>query len=436
MPLSTPWAVSLARPSATSCSDAPRQAADVIVIGAGIVGASCAYALALRGLTVHIVERDAPARGASGACEGNLVLWDRPTVADLLLARWSHERWAELAGELLAETGIDIEFDRKGSLMLVQDDGAALAAREKCAWLAGQGVVFEWLGKAALHEAEPDLSDDVPEAAYFPRDAQIEPRLATMALVAGARRRGAVAHTHEPVISLTVAPEGGRAIVTTPRHSIEAPWVVVAAGVWTSGVLAGLVDLPVTARKGQIAVVTGGGVRVRHKVMEAGYVHTVSSDETALQVATVVESTRSGSVLLGSSRLLTGPDDRAVDLDVLNRIIARAITFFPGLARSRVIRSYAGLRPMSPDHTPIVGPLPSYPEVVIATGHEGGGVMMAAATGELVARTILGEEAPVSGAPYLPARLLVSAVPARVDRDQSRQRQAPAGRRRSSRWRS
>ena len=379
--------------------------ADVVVIGAGIVGASCAYALASRGLIVHLVERNAPARGTSGACEGNLVLWDRPTAPDLRLARWSFDRWAELAGELLVETGIDIEFDRKGSLMLAQDEVAARAAQEKCAWLAEQGVAFEWLDQVALHEAEPDLAPDIPQAAYFPLDAQIEPRLATAGLVAAARRHGAVAHMHEPVTALTVGPEAGHMTVSTPRHAIEAPWVVVAAGIGSSSVLAGLVDLPITARKGQIAVVTGGGVNIRHKVMEAGYAHSVSSDDAALQVATVVESTRSGSILLGSSRVVTGPDDLSVDVDVLNRIVSRAIYFYPGLARMRVIRSYAGLRPMSPDHTPIVGPLPAQPQVVVATGHEGGGVMMAAATGELVALHILGKAAPVSYEPYLPARL-------------------------------
>lgn len=390
---------------ASSCSDDPRMSSDVVVIGAGIVGASCAYALALRGLAVQIVERNAPARGTSGACEGNLVLWDRPTAPDLQLARWSFGRWAELADELLADTGIDIEFDRKGSLMLAQDEAAATAARDKCAWLAEQGVAFEWLDKAALHEAEPDLAPDIPEAAYFPFDAQIEPRLATGGLVAAARRHGAVAHMHEVVTSLTVEPGGGHVTVTTPRHLIEAKWVVVAAGIGSSNVLAGLVDLPITARKGQIAVVTGGGVNVRHKVMEAGYAHSVSSDDAALQVATVVESTRSGSILLGSSRVVTDPDDLAVDVDVLNRIVRRAISFYPGLARMRVIRSYAGLRPMSPDHTPIVGPMPAHPQVIVATGHEGGGVMMAAATGELVALHILGKAAPVSVEPYLPARL-------------------------------
>lgn len=386
-----------------SCNDQRHVHGEVVVVGAGIVGASCAYALALRGFSVHLVERDAPARGSSGACEGNLVLWDRPTAPDLELARWSHARWAELAGELLDETGLDIEFDRKGSLMLAHDEDALGAAREKCTWLAEHNVAFEWLDRAALHEAEPVLAPDLQSGVYFPLDAQIEPRIATAALVAAAQRRGAAVHLHELVVSIAPASDGHTATVTTSRHEIEATHVIVAAGVWTPRLLAGIAEIPVTARKGQIAVVTAE-IDVRHKAMEAGYVRTVSSDESGLQVATVVESTRSGSILLGSSRLGTHPDDRDVDVAVLNQIVTRAIRFIPGLAKARLLRSYAGLRPMSSDHTPIIGPLPGQASILVATGHEGGGVMMAAATGELIARRIAGETAPVSDEPYLPAR--------------------------------
>ncbi len=390
-----------------------RRAVDVghsaaaVVIGAGIVGAACAYALAIRGLSVVLVERDAPARGTSGACEGNLVLWDRPTVPDLELTRWSHRRWEELSGELFDATGLDIEFDRKGSLMLAQDEATLAAAQARCAWLAEQGVPHEWLDGAALHEVEPDLAPSIEHGALFPMDSQIEPRIATAALVAGARARGTAVLLHEPVTSIELRDDGRRAVVTTAEHVVETPHLVVAAGVWTPRLLAGIVDLPVSARKGQIAVVTAP-IHVRHKVMEAGYAGTVASSAGGLQIAAVVESTRSGSILLGSSRLLTDPDDRTVDVDVLGRIVARALEFFPGLASGRLFRSYAGLRPMSPDHAPLVGPLPGRPAVLLATGHEGGGVMMAAATGELIARRVTGEPIPVPDAALLPDRLVAA----------------------------
>ena len=379
---------------------------DVVVIGAGIVGASCAYALARRGLTVHLVERDAPARGTSGACEGNLMLFDRPTVPDLHLAQWSIERWAQVAVELLDQTGVDIEFERKGSIILVPDDAAAASARERCSWLGSHGVVSEWLHGVGLHELEPDVAPDIREAAFFPADCQIEPRLATAGLVMAAARAGAVIRLHESVVAITAGGEDGHATVTTTYGSTNAAFVVLAAGVWSRGLLAGIWDVPIVARKGQIAVVSGGGVRVRHKVMEAAYAGTVSSDESALQIATVIEATRSGTILLGSSRLTVDPADRAADMVALNRIVARAVRFFPALSGSVLVRTYAGLRPMAPDHTPIVGPLPDHPSVLLATGHEGGGVMMAAATGELIAHHVLGQVPPLAIDSYLPTRLL------------------------------
>lgn len=381
------------------------RSADAVVIGAGIIGAACAYSLTLRGLSVLLIERDAPARGASGACEGNLVLWDRPTAPDLEVTRWSHRRWEELSGELLEATGMDIEFERKGSLMLAQDEPTLAAARARCAWLAEHDVPHEWLDAAALHEVEPDLTPAIEHGALFPEDSQIEPRIATAALVAGARGQGATVLLHEPVLSIELRDNGRRAVVTTTGRGVETPHLVVAAGVWTPRLLAGVVDLPVSARKGQIAVVTAA-IQVRHKVMEAGYAGTVASGEGGLLIAAVVESTRSGSILLGSSRLVTDPDDRTVDVDVLGRIVARALEFFPGLASGRLLRSYAGLRPMSPDHAPLVGPVPGRPSVMLATGHEGGGVMMAAATGELIARQVTGEEIPVPYAALLPDRLV------------------------------
>jgi D-hydroxyproline dehydrogenase subunit beta len=97
----------------------------------------------------------------------------------------------------------------------------------------------------------------------------------------------------------------------------------------------------------------------------------------------VVESTASGTTLLGSSREHRGFDVE-VDLDVAAAVARRAARFFPVLRELRVLRMYAGLRPLSPDHLPIIGPLAEAGNVCVATGHEGAGVGLAPATGELV----------------------------------------------------
>ena len=98
----------------------------------------------------------------------------------------------------------------------------------------------------------------------------------------------------------------------------------------------------------------------------------------------VVESTPSGTVLLGSSRRHMG-FDREVELGVAGAIARRAARFFPILEDARALRVYAGLRPLTPDHIPIIGPFAEAPNLCVATGHEGAGIALAPATGELVA---------------------------------------------------
>jgi D-hydroxyproline dehydrogenase subunit beta len=167
--------------------------------------------------------------------------------------------------------------------------------------------------------------------------------------------------------------------------------VVVACGVWSPELVRGLgVALPITPRKGHILVTERGAYRFRRKLSEASYLTAVESDSDALRVAMVVESTAAGTVLIGSSRERSELD-RQVDQRVAGLIAERAIRFFPRLARVGAIRTYAGLRPLSADHLPLIGPLPGHEDVYVAAGHEGAGISLAPATAELVASLVLGE---------------------------------------------
>ena len=130
-------------------------------------------------------------------------------------------------------------------------------------------------------------------------------------------------------------------------------------------------------------------VRFRRKLSEAGYVAAVEADDAELQIAMVVESTPSGTALLGSSRQHVG-FDREVEISVAGAIARRAARFFPVLRDARALRVYAGLRPLTPDHVPIIGPFAEAPNICVATGHEGAGIGLAPATGELVAELVHG----------------------------------------------
>jgi glycine/D-amino acid oxidase-like deaminating enzyme len=161
--------------------------------------------------------------------------------------------------------------------------------------------------------------------------------------------------------------------------------------------------VPVSPRRGFILVTEPLPPIIRHKVYSAGYVATVASSSPALQTSTVVEGTRSGPVLIGASRERVGYDS-TLSVPVLRQLARGATQLFPVLAQVRTIRAYAGFRPYSPDHLPVIGVDPRIDGVVHACGHEGGGIGLAPATGEMVAELLTGGQTHVSAEPFSPAR--------------------------------
>jgi glycine/D-amino acid oxidase-like deaminating enzyme len=138
---------------------------------------------------------------------------------------------------------------------------------------------------------------------------------------------------------------------------------------------------------------------VRHKVYDADYVGAVGSGEADLQTSTVVESTRGGTVLIGSSRERVGFDD-IIRVRVLRELARKAIGLFPFLGDVPVMRAYGGFRPYAPDHLPVIGPDPRIEGLWHATGHEGAGIGLAASTGRLIAELFLGLDPHVDPKPF------------------------------------
>src|SRR5690606_10084893 len=138
---------------------------------------------------------------------------------------------------------------------------------------------------------------------------------------------------------------------------------------------------------------------IRRKVYAAEYVDAVASDDAGFQSAAVVEGTRAGTVLIGSSRERRQVDD-SYPLPVLRRIAAQALALFPFLAGGRVLRAYRGFRPYSPDHLPVIGPDPRVAGLWHATGHEGAGIGLAPATGAMIAAQVTGGASDVDPAPF------------------------------------
>ncbi len=377
-------------------SELPRTA-DVVVVGAGVVGAACAEALTRAGLRVCVIDRVGPAAGSSSAGEGNLLVSDKLPGPELDLARHSLRLWQEFA----ARSAVGFEFDPKGGVVVAGSVAGADGLRQTVTAQRGSGVSAELVEGADLLALEPMLAPDLILGAYYPQDAQVQPMLAVRALLAAADVE--VVGGCE-LLGATRDRNGELVSVATSLGPIATSRVVIAAGAVSAGVAALVgASVPVVPRRGHVVVTEPVSMLVRHKVYEADYVAAVESDDAGLLTSAVVEGTEAGPILLGSSRELVG-FDRRPSLAAIAGITARAVRIFPFLKDIRAMRSYLGFRPATPDHLPIIGPDAVAAGVWHATGHEGAGVGLALGTADLIRALLSGEAPAVAGEPFAPSR--------------------------------
>jgi glycine/D-amino acid oxidase-like deaminating enzyme len=374
---------------------------DVVIIGAGIVGACCAWSCAQAGLSVTVVDRGPVAGGTTGAGEGNILVSDKEPGPELDLALLSRASWAALGDDI----GGPCELDPKGGLVVASrqetlDHLISFAESQRA-----HGVIAEHVAAADLSQHEPHISPDLAGGVYYPQDMQVQPMLAAAHLLDAARRQyGARVMTNVEVLGIDRDAEGSVTGVRTSQGVIDTRYVVNAAGTW-GGEIAALagVHVPILPRRGFILVTEPLPPLIRHKVYAADYVANVASDSAGLETSAVVEGTHSGTVLIGASRERVG-FDRTLDWKVVQRLAAQAIEVFPVLADVSLLRTYGGFRPYCPDHLPVIGPDPRAPGLLHACGHEGAGVGLAAATGDLIAQSITGAPSSLDLSAFSPAR--------------------------------
>ncbi|MGV9758323.1 NAD(P)/FAD-dependent oxidoreductase [Streptomyces tricolor] len=374
-----------------------RLTCDVVVVGAGMVGAACAWYAARAGLDVRLVDRGPVSGGTTGAGEGNLLVSDKEPGPELELALLSGRLWAELA----QEHGTAIEYEPKGGLVVASTPRTLAALEDFAAGQRRAGVTAVPVGGDRLGELEPHMAPGMAGGVHYPQDAQVMPALAAARL---ARASGAALHGGRTVTGVLRTADGTVYGVRTDRGEIHAPAVVNAAGTW-GGDLAALagVRLPVLPRRGFVLVTEPLPRMVRHKVYAADYVADVASDSAALRSSPVVEGTAAGPVLIGATRERVG-FDRSLSLTAVRALAAGAIGLFPFLERVRALRTYAGFRPYLPDHLPAIGPDPRAPGLFHACGHEGAGIGLAPGTGQLIAHALTGKAPELDLTPFRPER--------------------------------
>ena len=324
---------------------------------------------------------------------------------ELALALRGMELWHQLAAEA-REAGERIEFEAKGGLLVAHDD-CELEALSSFA--ESQRPVRST--RRDRHRCcvcttlEPALAKSLSGGAFYDQDCQVQPMLAVDFLVRQFAARGGRLVREAEVVGADHDSQGAiRSVRTTVGSVAVGTGVVNAAGPWAGEVARRLgTTVPVEPRRGHVLVTEPEPLFVRYKVYEAGYVGTVHDDGAALACSAVVEATRSGTLLLGSSREFVG-FSRELDPEVVRTIAARAIALFPDLARARLMRAYVGFRPTTPDRLPIIGADRGVGRLYHATGHEGAGIGLALVTAEIVEALITGQAAPMDISPFAPER--------------------------------
>ncbi|MFC5475576.1 NAD(P)/FAD-dependent oxidoreductase [Paraherbaspirillum soli] len=361
---------------------------DVLIIGAGMIGAACADALAAEGLAVTVIEREAIGSGATAAGMGHLVVMD-DNPAELALTAYSLALWRQLVGP---DSELH-EYRRCGTLWIAADDEELAVAREKQRTLREHGIACELLDAASLYAQEPQLRPGLCGGLRVGADAVVYPPKSAALLLARAQSRGAKLRGGQ--VSAVI--EGG--VLLADGSEIHADKVLVANG---SASVHLLPELPIRPKKGHIVITDRYPGMINHQLVELGYIksaHAADGDSVAFNL----QPRPTGQLLIGSSRQFD-VTDKAVEPAILARMLAHAAGFVPALTGLHALRCWTGLRAASSDGLPLIGPHPSRPNVWLATGHEGLGITTSLATAQLLSAQIADRQTEIPVAPYLPAR--------------------------------
>ncbi|WP_394539668.1 FAD-dependent oxidoreductase [Lysobacter enzymogenes] len=361
---------------------------DLIVLGAGIVGAACAERAVAQGLRVAVVEPGPVGGGATAAAMGHLVAMD-DDPAELALSHLSLQLWERFAESPLAE------FSRCGTLWVAREARELEGVAAKVARLAAAGVHARRIEADELYALEPHLVPGLCGGMLVAREAVVYPPRVAQHLLQLAREGGAQAYLGRRAVELTA--QGARLDDWT---ELSGP-VLVATGCALPQLLP---QLPMRARKGHLVITERYPGRIRHQLLELGYADSAHGDADS-SVAFNVQPRPTGQILIGSSREF-GCEDRAVSPPMLQRMLERAFAFVPMLRELQALRVWTGFRPCTPDGRPYIGALPSRPDTWVAAGHEGLGVTTALGTAQLLVEQLLGRAPSIDPAPYAPARML------------------------------
>jgi D-hydroxyproline dehydrogenase subunit beta len=362
---------------------------DVVILGAGIVGAACADEFSQRGMRVAVIDRDVVGGGATAAGMGHVVVMD-DSEAQFALTRYSQQLWQKLRAELPD----DVEYEQCGTIWVAADEEEMTEVRRKHAFYGERGVPTEVLDAECLKKLEPNLRTGMAGGLLVPEDAVLYPPCAARFLIERAQKKGS-----ELLLGVSVAEIGQGRVRLGSGVIISGRILVNAAGAWAAELTPGV---EIKKRKGHLVITDRYPGFLRHQLVELGYLksaHSVASDSVAFNV----QPRRTGQILIGSSRQY-GAEHKEVDHGMLTRMLGRAQEYMPGIGPMSAVRTWTGFRAATPDKLPLIGPWPGDKSLFLATGHEGLGITTSLATAKILVDQIAGSKSEIPIDPYLPSR--------------------------------
>jgi glycine oxidase len=361
---------------------------DVAIAGGGLIGASIALDLRRAGLGVGLFDRQEPGLEASWAGAG--ILSPAPESAALIamvpLGKASMAIYPEFVGMVEEVSGRSAGYRPKGTLQALFSRHAREELSTVIALHHGLGLRAEPLSARDARALEPSLSEDLEAAVLRPEEASVDNRALTQAVLEAARRSGVQFFSASGAEAIWR--EGGRCLgLKLKNEKVEAQWTVIAAGCFSANIQGVALYAPVRPAKGQMVALRADGLKIE-RVLWSEKIYLVPRND--------------GRILAGATVEYTG-FEKALTAGGLEKILAGAIELSPALAGSRVEETWAGLRPDSPDHLPILGPT-DIDGLLIATGHFRGGILLTPITARLVREWVTEQRVTVDWERFSPMR--------------------------------
>ena len=372
---------------------------DVLIVGGGTIGLSIGFELVRQGTPVTVFERDQAGRGTSYQAAGMLapdaeIEFEERELYDL--NRESLRRWPDFAQRVEAASGQSVDYRNEGTLIVADDRDAAEALERLYTFQRGQGLNVEWLTGEEAKEIEPFVAPRLSAAVFAPSDHQVDNRRLVDALRVAFEAEGGTLHEDTPIDAVVPDAEAP-AVRTTNSEQVVGGRIVVAAGVW-SRELDGLTPdatPPVRPVKGQM-------IQMRRK-RPFDLQHVVRGPEAYLAPKS------DGRIVMGATSEEMG-FDTTVTAGGLYDLLEGGWEVVPGIRDLPVDETWAGLRPASRDHAPLLGETAA-PGIIMATGHYRHGILLTPITAEEIARLIRTGETSGWLKPFSPLRFSEAGSP-------------------------